>query len=108
MIRRPPRSTLFPYTPLFRSPRLIIAPVSVVEIAGDDDERDFLLDRCVDQIGEGGSGGRSDSGGGRALLARQPLERRVEENVAGMDESKAAHMRFSPIKDPARLPQPTG
>src|SRR5258708_31700298 len=27
MIRRPPRSTLFPYTTLFRSPRLVIEPV---------------------------------------------------------------------------------
>src|SRR2546427_8551046 len=27
MIRRPPRSTLFPYTTLFRSPRLLAAPV---------------------------------------------------------------------------------
>ena len=81
-------------------PCLIIAPVSVVEIAGDDDEGDFLIDRCVDQIGEGGSGGRPDwRGGGRALLARQPLERTVEVNIAGMDKSKAAHMRIAPIKD---------
>src|SRR2546430_4357940 len=26
MIRRPPRSTLFPYTPLFRSPREFLGP----------------------------------------------------------------------------------
>jgi hypothetical protein len=70
-------------------------------------KEDFLLDRRVDQIGKGGSRGRPDSGGGRPLLARQPLERTVEVNVAGMDESKAAHIRFSPIKDRARLPHPT-
>src|SRR2546422_7759477 len=29
MIRRPPRSTLFPYTTLFRSPRTCIGPRSV-------------------------------------------------------------------------------
>src|SRR5258708_31587628 len=29
MIRRPPRSTLFPYTTLFRSPRLTYAPAVV-------------------------------------------------------------------------------
>src|SRR3712207_8947894 len=38
MIRRPPRSTLFPYTTLFRSPRVFRAPlawpVGVVAIAG--------------------------------------------------------------------------
>src|SRR5258706_1745765 len=28
MIRRPPRSTLFPYTTLFRSPRKRVAPVA--------------------------------------------------------------------------------
>src|SRR2546429_2366224 len=29
MIRRPPRSTLFPYTTLFRSPRARTAPIAV-------------------------------------------------------------------------------
>src|SRR2546422_8036204 len=39
MIRRPPRSTLFPYTTLFRSP---VAPATVqqlVEVATDDERR---------------------------------------------------------------------
>src|SRR5256885_1877547 len=31
MIRRPPRSTLFPYTTLFRSPQLIDAGVTLIE-----------------------------------------------------------------------------
>src|SRR5256885_6058300 len=40
MIRRPPRSTLFPYTTLFRSPTRITPPVSValhhsLELLGD-------------------------------------------------------------------------
>src|SRR3712207_7146639 len=30
MIRRPPRSTLFPYTTLFRSPRKLLGPVDAV------------------------------------------------------------------------------
>jgi hypothetical protein len=51
---------------------LIIASVSVVQIAGDEDERDVLLDRCVDQIGECGSGDRLDSGGGRGLPPGPP------------------------------------
>src|SRR2546430_4529769 len=33
MIRRPPRSTLFPYTTLFRSPALIKAGLSVVDLS---------------------------------------------------------------------------
>src|SRR2546427_6863239 len=31
MIRRPPRSTLFPYTTLFRSPRMIAAQAALAE-----------------------------------------------------------------------------
>src|SRR3712207_7438589 len=45
MIRRPPRSTLFPYTTLFRSP--LRGPVArrarPVLLAGEDDERRALL-----------------------------------------------------------------
>src|SRR2546429_7383233 len=43
MIRRPPRSTLFPYTTLFRSRRDLTRPVCVVErfldLLGGDAER---------------------------------------------------------------------
>src|SRR2546427_2904272 len=42
MIRRPPRSTLFPYTTLFRSPRV------VVEVAGD--ERDVEVAGLADRL----------------------------------------------------------
>src|SRR3712207_8919077 len=40
MIRRPPRSTLFPYTTLFRSPDLAVraAQPPSVGLAADDDE----------------------------------------------------------------------
>src|SRR3712207_8570162 len=38
MIRRPPRSTLFPYTTLFRSPRLIRPPVGVERLPEDQRE----------------------------------------------------------------------
>src|SRR4051794_41682308 len=33
MIRPPPRSTLFPYTTLFRSPNVIVAPTTVAALA---------------------------------------------------------------------------
>src|SRR3712207_9481006 len=36
MIRRPPRSTLFPYTTLFRSPRDAIVKVTTCAICGSD------------------------------------------------------------------------
>src|SRR2546430_10925408 len=38
MIRRPPRSTLFPYTTLFRSERLVLATGDV----GDEDNEEFV------------------------------------------------------------------
>src|SRR2546427_9690781 len=43
MIRRPPRSTLFPYTTLFRSP----VDVSEVREAAGDEEALLLTDRAV-------------------------------------------------------------
>src|SRR3712207_7616445 len=53
MIRRPPRSTLFPYTTLFRSkarteagrPRIVRQPAHVLGAAGDDDLRITRLDQ---------------------------------------------------------------
>src|SRR3989441_5951799 len=36
MIRRPPRSTLFPYTTLFRSPRSIVVAAGHVFLDGED------------------------------------------------------------------------
>src|SRR5690348_17676041 len=52
MIRRPPRSTLFPYTTLFRSQSTIAAgPVSMVVVERAQEERVNRyaknLDRCV-------------------------------------------------------------
>src|SRR2546430_7430962 len=41
MIRRPPRSTLFPYTTLFRSLKDYLAAVSVGKVGGD-----LLTDLC--------------------------------------------------------------
>src|SRR5205085_5788129 len=40
MIRRPPRSTLFPYTTLFRSPNGLGKSVRVLVIAGGDKVRE--------------------------------------------------------------------
>src|SRR2546422_5520016 len=36
MIRRPPRSTLFPYTTLFRSQRAVELPLAVVDLRGQE------------------------------------------------------------------------
>src|SRR2546430_3258282 len=51
MIRRPPRSTLFPYTTLFRSPSvgagLLAAPEGRDQGGGDDTRRSFREDACL-------------------------------------------------------------
>src|SRR2546429_5920974 len=50
MIRRPPRSTLFPYTTLFRSPRVphgaAPPPLRALGLGGAEDRR-ALLDRLL-------------------------------------------------------------
>src|SRR3712207_6968486 len=43
MIRRPPRSTLFPYTTLFRSDELDVAVAVVVPPQRPDDQRGLIL-----------------------------------------------------------------
>src|SRR5437667_6325477 len=43
MIRRPPRSTLFPYTTLFRSQRSGVRPTNLVHSALMEYPRDFWL-----------------------------------------------------------------
>src|SRR2546425_6114382 len=51
MIRRPPRSTLFPYTTLFRSAgRRRVREPRAPELAGD--ERENLLDSRLDDLRE--------------------------------------------------------
>src|SRR2546427_9432764 len=47
MIRRPPRSTLFPYTTLFRSRIVVAFGDDLVVGVADDDERIDLLAKAV-------------------------------------------------------------
>src|SRR3712207_8109238 len=44
MIRRPPRSTLFPYTTLFRSAGVIRDAGSLLHVVGHDDHRVVLFE----------------------------------------------------------------
>src|SRR3712207_7558082 len=70
MIRRPPRSTLFPYTTLFRSPPLVVArelPAAVQLL-----ERKAVGGVAVDLVGRG-----EDEGGVDGVLA-DGLERSEE------------------------------
>src|SRR5256885_11255532 len=66
MIRRPPRSTLFPYTTLFRSDREFLDPVGIAR--GQADQRRAVFLELVACLGElmrldlaaGGEGGREE------------------------------------------------
>src|SRR3712207_7620599 len=42
MIRRPPRSTLFPYTTLFRSTNIVMPPIPATAVEGESDA-DLIL-----------------------------------------------------------------
>src|SRR2546423_12394755 len=96
MIRRPPRSTLFPYTTLFRSaqPAFLLLPAepprkqehlvdTVEEVTGIEVDAGHLLDR-VDEV---------------LLLARR-LRRQQEERGLGRSEErrvgKECRSRWSP------------
>src|SRR2546430_7634005 len=54
MIRRPPRSTLFPYTPLFRSRELALyaAFVHVIVPAAAIDEKNFHADVRFEELSD--------------------------------------------------------
>src|SRR5438477_3083859 len=70
MIRRPPRSTLFPYTTLFRSDEL---PAALDAVAGDEDPRVAVLEPGGDGLGaEPGEDRREDG----AELADRELDRK--------------------------------
>src|SRR3712207_7833977 len=71
MIRRPPRSTLFPYTTLFRSPELRAAFQSHVEVTRKQVER---LDRIFEELGE--------KPRGKKCVAMEGLIERSEEHTS--------------------------
>src|SRR5256886_12496268 len=64
MIRRPPRSTLFPYTTLFRSHRAMALLLDVLEVVGRRPVSRVVLAHVADPAGELGE---ALSGGGATL-----------------------------------------
>src|SRR2546428_3964134 len=82
MIRRPPRSTLFPYTTLFRSP-----PVLLHDGLGD---APHLVGR---QDGAGGIQGRVQGDQARRLEQRLQRGRRGEESVLRRSEEHTSELQ---------------
>ncbi len=67
---------------------LIVPPIAVIKIAGDDDEGDLLFDCLTYEIVESNAGRSANAFGSGALVSGQTLERTVKMNVASMDEAK--------------------
>src|SRR5260370_22637536 len=108
MIRRPPRSTLFPYTTLFRSDRLVDAPFhigvghqrkAVAEMrAHPSDARDVLGELLAADLHLDRAKALAEIGVG---LAQQFVERQVEGGAAPL----ARHAGLAAARQaPARLP----
>src|SRR2546426_5557736 len=87
MIRRPPRSTLFPYTTLFRSPpahhRQPRALFRLVHVVRRHEDRRPRPGEVVDRVPEPASGGGIHAGGG--LIEKQ--QRRLVDQRARQRKS---------------------
>src|SRR2546425_4432965 len=74
MIRRPPRSTLFPYTTLFRSPPPPRTPLRVLIVEDSPSDAELMV-RALRQAGFEPSHERVESADAmRATLVRQPWD----------------------------------
>src|SRR3712207_8307646 len=96
MIRRPPRSTLFPYTTLFRSPRFSAA--RAVPVGNDNRRRSGISNGCPRRmarpINESAGGGACPRNNSRSeehtselqsrqyLVCRLLLEKKKHENIS--------------------------
>src|SRR3712207_6877218 len=78
MIRRPPRSTLFPYTTLFRSGRSPMDPIRPTNLEANVQIGDFRIER---RIGAGGMG--------IVYLARQVSLNRPDRKSTRLNSSHA-------------------
>src|SRR2546422_6648320 len=81
MIRRPPRSTLFPYTTLFRSPRRVGTPV----LPG-------AVPRGSRRLAAGGSGRR---GAGRVVRSRLPVRDRGRDRKSTRLNSSHGYISYA-------------
>src|SRR3712207_6976045 len=78
MIRRPPRSTLFPYTTLFRSPGHPLAPGQdhVVALDAGQDRSGRAVDGGGQRLGHGREGGQLADGAARSEEHTSELQSR--------------------------------
>src|SRR3989454_12039265 len=102
MIRRPPRSTLFPYTTLFRSNALAVALGELADEVGCEEHQ------IVAPLGEG----RKPDGHHREpvveVLAEPPLGDRLLEVAVRRGDQAHVHGDRLPPPDPFHLAPPGG
>src|SRR3712207_8952541 len=77
MIRRPPRSTLFPYTTLFRSSRLHHQPSAIGAVAGWDGQDGALRRLALEGVGERSEEHTSELQSRQYLVCRLLLEKKT-------------------------------
>lgn len=65
------------HLPYKKQAGLIVAPVSIVEVAGNDHKANFVFDRLGHEVVEGRARCRANALGGRAVLSGKALERAV-------------------------------
>ena len=68
--------------------RLIVAPVTVIEVARDDDKGDILLKRLPDEIIECLTGSRANTFDRSALMPGKPLQRTVEMDIGRVKKAE--------------------
>ena len=66
--------------------RVVVLPVAVVDVAGDEDEGDLLRDRQADQVLERPTGRPADLLDGAPLIPVEPPQGAVEVDVGGVEE----------------------
>src|SRR3546814_11857898 len=71
-----------------------VLPLTVEEVASDHDEIDIFVDGALYQIVESRAGGSSYVVLGQTFISRQAMERAVEMNVGGMQETKIAQNSY--------------
>jgi len=67
---------------------LVVAPVPIVEVAGNDEEIDIFLDRVADQIVECLTGRGANPRRDLTILAREAFEGTIEMYVCAVDKPK--------------------
>lgn len=64
-----------------------VRPVAIVDITGDEDEGDFLLESKVDDCCEGATAGSEDLPDRSALAPGQPAQRGVQMEIGAVEEA---------------------